>query len=199
MPRFALWQASFVFLLLGVSSCQRRQVTVPVPPAPVTSQPASHQPPAPAASNSGASSTETTTQPEAPGNYQVNKPAPAAKKPARPAASPAPAAASTGTTTPAASTPTTAPVTPAPKLGDILTPDEQKQYSASIDQSLSRAQSSLNSIAGRQLNKDQQAQVEQIRNFMEQARATRSSDAAGAKSLAERAEVLARDLAAVFR
>ena len=47
-----------------------------------------------------------------------------------------------------------------------------------------------------QLNKDQQAQVEQIRNFVQQAQSTRASDPAGAKSLAERAEVLARDLAA---
>ena len=199
MPRFPLLQASFVLLLLSVSSCQRRQVTVPVPPAPVTSQPA--PPPTPAANSSGTPSSETGAQPETPSTYQVNKPAPAqaAKKPARPAASPAPAAASSGTTTPAAQAPAAAPTTPAPKLGDILTPDARKQYGASIDQSLSHAQASLNSIAGRQLNKDQQAQVDQIRNFMEQARTSRDSDAAGAKSLAERAEVLARDLAATFR
>ena len=48
------------------------------------------------------------------------------------------------------------------------------------------------------MNKDQQADVEQIRNFIKQAETTRSSDPAGAKSLAERAEVLARDLAASF-
>jgi hypothetical protein len=83
-------------------------------------------------------------------------------------------------------------------LGDILTPDEQRQYNAAIDQSLSHAQASLNSIGGRQLNKDQQAQLEQIRNFMQQAQSTRGSDPAGAKSLSERAEVLARDLAASF-
>jgi hypothetical protein len=87
---------------------------------------------------------------------------------------------------------------PAPKLGDILTPDEQRQYLAAIDQSLSRAQNSLNSIRERQLNKDQQAEVEQIRNFMQQAQGSRSLDPAGAKSLAGRAEVLARDLAANF-
>jgi hypothetical protein len=83
-------------------------------------------------------------------------------------------------------------------LGDILTPDEQKQYTASIDQSLTHARASLNSIGGRQLNQDQQRQVEQIRNFIEQAQKTRATDLAGAKSLAERAEVLARDLAASF-
>jgi len=48
------------------------------------------------------------------------------------------------------------------------------------------------------LNQDQQRQVEQIRNFIEQAQKTRATDLAGAKSLAERAEVLARDLAASF-
>ena len=169
MPRFALLQASFIFLLARASSCQRRQVAVPVPPAPVTSQPASQQPPAPAANNSGAPSTETTTQPEDPSHYQVNKPAQAAKKPVVRPTSPAPAAASTGTTTPAASTPTPAPATPAPKLGDILTPDEQKQYSASIDQSLSRAQSQPEFHRGTAVEQDQQAQVEQIRNFMQQA------------------------------
>jgi hypothetical protein len=66
--------------------------------------------------------------------------------------------------------------------------------SASIDQSLSRAQASLNSLARRQLNKDQQAEVEQIRSFMQQAQGMRGSDPTGAKSLAARAEVLARDL-----
>ncbi len=48
------------------------------------------------------------------------------------------------------------------------------------------------------MTRDQQAQVEQIRNFMQQAQSTSASDAAGAKSLSERAEVLARDLAASF-
>jgi hypothetical protein len=127
--------------------------------------------------------------------YQVNKvppPAPAAKKPARPA--PAPAA--TLPAPPPAGPP--APAAPAPKLGDVLTADEQQKYTAAIDQSLSKAQTSLNAIGARQLNKDQQADVEQIRNFIKQAETARSSDPAGAKSLAERAEVLARDLAASF-
>jgi ABC-type sugar transport system substrate-binding protein len=137
----------------------------------------------------------TTTHPQEQSPYQVSKPAqptPAAKKPTRAPTAPAPAAASS---TPP---PPPAPAAPAPKLGDILTPDEQKQYNAAIDQSLSRAQASLNSVGGRQLSKDQQAQLEQIRNFIQQAQAARGSDPAGGKSLSERAEVLARDLAASF-
>ena len=128
--------------------------------------------------------------------YQVNKvpppAAPAAKKPTRPVTAPAATLPSPPPAGPAA------PAAPAPKLGDVLTANEQQKYTAAIDQSLSKAQTSLNAIGGRQLNKDQQADVEQIRNFIKQAETTRSSDPAGAKSLAERAEVLARDLAASF-
>jgi hypothetical protein len=136
----------------------------------------------------------TTTHAQEPSPYQVNKPpqpTPAAKKPPRTATAPAPAAPSTPATPPA-------PAAPAPKLGAILTPDERKQINAAIDQSLSHAQASLNSVGGRQLSKDQQSQVEQIRNFIGQAQTTRGSDPAGAKSLSERAEVLARDLVASF-
>ncbi len=79
-----------------------------------------------------------------------------------------------------------------------MTPDQQKQLNAAIDQSLSRAQASLASIANRELTKDQQGLAEQIRNLMQQAQTSRSSDLPGAKSLAERAEVLAKDLAGSF-
>jgi hypothetical protein len=191
-------QASFVLLLLGMSACQRRPGAVPVPPAPATSQPAQQQPTAPAASNSAAPNSQPATQPEAPGSYQVNKPAPAAKKPARPAASPAPVPASSATPTPAAPPPPPAP-TPAPKLGDVLTADERKQLGSAIDQSLANAQASIDHIRGRQLTAAQAEDLEQIRNFVKQAQTTRESDPGGAKSLAERAEVLARDLAAMFR
>jgi hypothetical protein len=197
MSRFPHLQASFVFLLLGASSCQKRQVSAPVTPAPVSSQPAA-QTPGSATSTSGNPPAQTTTPGQEPSTtYQLNKPAVAAKKPARPTAAPTPAAASSAPVTPAVQ-PSTAPSDP-PKLGDILSADEVKQYNASIDQSLSRAQTSLNAVVGRQLSKDQQADVEQIRSFMAQAKATRASDPSGAKSLAQRADVLARDLAARFR
>lgn len=78
----------------------------------------------------------------------------------------------------------------------MLTADEQKQYNASIDQSLGRAQASLDQIKERRLTPVQADEAEQIANFMKQAQAARASDPAGAKSLAERAEVLAKDLAA---
>ena len=166
---------------------------MPIPAPPTANQPAPTGS-APAAANTDSPSSGAAAHSEETAPYQVNKPpepAPAAKKPARSATAPAVAS----PTLPAAP----ASPSPPPKLGDVLTPDEQKQYNTSIDQSLSHAQNSLNSIGGRQLSKDRQAEVEQIRNFMQQAQATRASDPAGAKSLAARAEVLARDLAASFR
>jgi len=190
MPRFPFLQAIFVSIAIGVSSCHQRQVAVPVPapPAPAADRPAA-QTPATAAGAPPSSTPNATEQAPEPAPYQVNKPPQAARKPARPAPTPAAAASS-----PAPATPSADP----PKLGDVLTPDEQKQLSAAIDQSLSRAQASLNSIVGHRLNSSQAEDVEQIRKFMDQAKATRASDPAGAKSLAQRAEVLARDLAAGF-
>jgi hypothetical protein len=41
--------------------------------------------------------------------------------------------------------------------------------------------------------------VQQVQNFIQQAQATRKTDLAAAKSLAERAEVLAKDLLASLR
>jgi hypothetical protein len=194
MPRFPRFEAGFALLLLVLElACQKRQVSVPVPTPPARTQPAS---PAPAVTSSQPASPATTAQPDEQNPYQVNKPpqpTPAVKKPARSAAAPAP-------TAPPAPTPAAAlaPAAAPPKLGDVLTTDEQRQYSAAIDQSLSHAQTSLSSIGGQQLNKEQQAELEQIQGFMQRARATRESDPAGAKSLSQRAEVLARDLAASF-
>ena len=197
MPRSSRLQACLLLFLVWESACHTRQVAVPLPPPPAAAVPPPSPAPVPAAPSSEQPKPVTTTHPQEPAPYQVNKPAqpppvPAAKKPARSTTAPTPA--------PPATAPASAPPAPAPppKLGDILTADEQKQFSVAIDQSLAHAQASLSTIAARQLNKDQQAEVEQIRNFIQQAQGTRGSDPAGAKSLAERAEVLARDLAASF-
>jgi len=199
MSRFWYLQGALALVLVLEPACRKRQVAVPVPPQPAAaSQPQAAEPPATPSQTSatpqpGAATTNNTQQ----SPYQVNRPAQpsptAAPKSSRPAAPPSPQA--TPATPPASAT---APVQP-PQLGDIVTPDQQRQYNAAIDQSLSRAQASLTSLANRALNKDQQGLVEQIRNIMQQAQASRSSDLPGAKSLAARAEVLAKDLAGSFR
>ena len=94
------------------------------------------------------------------------------------------------------------PVPPAalpPRLGDVLTQQQQRQLNAAIDQSLVQAQKSLTGVGNRPLSNDQRAAVEQIRNFMQEAEKLRGSNLAAARSLAERAEVLARDLAATLK
>ncbi len=195
-----------MFLVVGATACHKRQVAVPVPPPPQPPRTAPVPSPEPAAEATvEPPAATTTTHPEDPSRYQVNKPpqsTPAVRKPPRAAAATVPAnapAANGAAASPAPAGAAPAAPAPAPKLGDVISADEQKQLNNSIDQSLSRAQGSLNALGGKQLNKDQQAEVEQIRKFIQQAQSARSSDPAGAKSLAERAEVLARDLAATFR
>jgi hypothetical protein len=76
----------------------------------------------------------------------------------------------------------------------MLTPEQQRQFNADIDQSLERSQASLRAVGNRQLTQQQRADVDEIRNFIRQAGATRQADLPAAKRLAERAEVLARNL-----
>ena len=185
-----------VVLVVVESSCHRHRVAAPVPPpaANLTPEPPAQQvPPTKPLEQPPAIQPAPTPAPPAVVNpaqtYQVNRP-PEPKKP------------KTATTTPAAAqpqpAPAPAPVAP-PRLGDILSVDQQREYNTAIDQSLSRAQTSLGSIGNRQLNQEQQSLVEQIRSFMQQAQESRKSDLPGAKRLAERADVLAGDLAASFR
>lgn len=198
-PRLTLlcYQGAIVLLLLE-PACRRKQVAVPVPPppAPISQPHSSDQPttPAPDSSAKPAGPAAPSSNPQQ-SPYQVNKPA------QPPPAAPRKASRSTAppSTPPGAPAPSPAPPAQAPVLGDIVTPDQQRQLNAAIDQSLSRAQASLASIANKELSKDQQALVEQIRNIIQQAQGVRSSDLPGAKSLAERAEVLAKDLAGSFR
>jgi hypothetical protein len=193
-----------VLLVLTTSSCHKKQVAVPVPsePVPAVTAPAAEaphqQPPAPA-QPATAPATTTPAAPSTPrddGQYQKNKPPdqpPPPKHPAHPAA-PAPTAPATQSPPPAAAAPADT-----PRLGDILTPDQQRQYNTAIDVSLAHAQASLGFIATRQLSKEQQATVAEIQNFMQQAQEKRKNELAAAKSLAERAEVLSHDLVASLR
>jgi len=126
--------------------------------------------------------------------YQRNKPPdqpPPPKRAARPAGPPPPLV--QGPTQTNAAPPET------PHLGDVLTEDQQKQYNAAIEQCLTHAQTSLGALANRQLSQEQQATMAQVQSFMQQAQEKRKTDLAAAKSLAERADVLASDLVASVR
>jgi hypothetical protein len=189
-----------VLLVLTGSSCRKKQVAVPVPLAPAAEAPQqepTQAPPMvthPAIEPAPAAPTPAQSPPaKDESRYQKSRPADAQPPPkhvARPS-------------TPAPVQPSPAPTNTAPaetpQLGDILSPEQQHQFNAAIDLSVAHAQTSLSSITNRQLTREQEATVAQVLNFIQQAQEKRKNELGAAKSLAERAEVLAHDLAASLR
>ncbi|MCS6954512.1 MAG: hypothetical protein RMK57_13705 [Bryobacterales bacterium] len=92
-----------------------------------------------------------------------------------------------------------APPAPPPQLKQILTPEQRVALERSINHRLSRARATLAALRGKSLNAQQATVVEQIRTFIRQAEEARSRDLLRASNLAERADVLARELAAALR
>ena len=175
MLRFLRASSLAVLLAAFESDCSKRHTAAPVPSTPLAMPAETAPPPAPSTS--------------APG--QTPQPQP-------PPPSPPPASTPPRSTRPAEPNSSAQPSS-APRLGDILTTEQERQYNSAIDQSLARTQSSLGAIANRKLTKEQQAVVAQIQSFVQQAQTTRKSNLPAARSLAERADVLARDLAGSLR
>jgi uncharacterized hydantoinase/oxoprolinase family protein len=86
-----------------------------------------------------------------------------------------------------------------PQLRPILTPAEAKQLDRAISNRVARARAVLRSVEGKTLTRQQSATVRQIVNFIGQAEAAQKTDLQRAGNLAERAEVLADDLARQIR
>ncbi len=98
--------------------------------------------------------------------------------------------------TPTAPAQPTQPAAESPiRLGRALGADEQRALNANIDEHLANAQRVLLSLAGKRLNRQQTDSAEHVKSFIAQAVETRKTDLAAARSLAERADVLASDLA----
>ena len=76
----------------------------------------------------------------------------------------------------------------------MLSSTEARQYNLALDQSLSRTQDNLSLLANRHLTADQQSSVREIEELLRQANATRKVDLTSARALADKAQVLARDL-----
>jgi hypothetical protein len=83
-----------------------------------------------------------------------------------------------------------------PRLGPVLTRDERRQRSRLIDRDLDAARRIVTGIVGRDLTAEQINTVRRIREFLRQTDEARSRDPALARNLADRAALLARDLAA---
>jgi hypothetical protein len=174
MLRFLRASSLAVLLAAFESDCSKRHVAAPAPSTPLAAPAETAPAPAPATSAPAAPAQTPQPQPPPPSPPPASTP-PRSTRPAEPNSSAQPNS--------------------APRLGDILTTEQERQYNSAIDQSLARTQSSLGAIANRKLTKEQQAVVAQIQSFVQQAQTTRKSNLPAARSLAERADVLARDLA----
>ena len=91
------------------------------------------------------------------------------------------------------------PPAPAPLLRPILTLSQTQELERTIADRVSRAQGILRSLDGRRLSRSQAAAASQIRTFIAQAEQARKADLLRANNLAERAVVLALDLAQQMR
>ncbi len=88
---------------------------------------------------------------------------------------------------------------PVPRLGQILTSEERQAYHRTIDNSIEAARRNLAVILNHTLRPDQMEAVRRIRAFINQAETARERDLTLAKNLADRALLLAEDLARSFR
>ena len=86
-----------------------------------------------------------------------------------------------------------------PQLGKILTADQRRAYDRAIERSIQSVRQTLAGIVDRSLTPDQINAVRRIRGFLSQAEAARKHDPAIAKNLADRARLLAQDLAQFLR
>ena len=190
------WNIS-VFLLAGiiVPACQKKHPNFTAPPPPQPQQIA----PAPA---------EFPQPPEvAPEPNQTVMPAPSLPPEVPPPPAPAtpqprarrPAPSDTRAQPSPTEVPTPAQTAEPPRLGTKTTPERERDLNTQIDQSLNNAETSLRAIQNRALSKDQEGVVAQVRSFIRQAREMRVSDLPAARSLAQRAEILAGDLAGSIR
>lgn len=83
---------------------------------------------------------------------------------------------------------------PAPRLGQIFTAEQLRDYNRAVDESLDRVRRVLGSVAGRNLNPELSEIVSRIQTFQRQAEQAREQDLVTAVNLARRADLLAQDL-----
>jgi hypothetical protein len=113
-----------------------------------------------------------------------------------PAAGPPPAPPRPPTPVRVVVAPPTPPVEPAPlpKLEQIFTADQLREYNRNIDDSLERVKRVVATVSGRRLNPELTSILNRIQTFQKQAEQARESDLVTAVNLARRADLLAQDL-----
>jgi len=157
------------------------QMPTPKPAAPAKPEP---MPPPPKVDTQ----TPLSTVPAPP--EQIDLPEPPPQPPRRPRR-PAPSATQT---VPPETPPPQQPAPEPPKLVQLLTPAEQRRYQGELEKYLRNAEAIVATAGTRTLNSQQADLVVRIRAFAQQAREQREQDLMTARNLAQRADVLARDL-----
>ena len=76
----------------------------------------------------------------------------------------------------------------------MLSAEQQAAYTSAIAEAVAQARQALDGLARRNLNAEQRATADRVRTFLTQAEAARKDDLVRARSLAERANILAQDL-----
>ncbi len=200
--------AAFALLCLAASGCglfhKKGKFPQPVPPAPATGQAPQSGPLTPALDTLP----ETLAQPPAPtppppaqvAPPPADEPEPAVPKPERkpPAHRVTPRVA---VEPPAEAAPPAPPPKPPEiqELAPMMSEQEMRDLNRAIDAALSSAEQNLRAVRLREKNTRQQSMQDQADAFVRQARETRSSDPTAAKSLAERADQLSRELVSTYR
>ncbi len=82
----------------------------------------------------------------------------------------------------------------APKLGPLFTPEQTREYTKDLEESLERVKRALTALARKRLKRDEVMTVERIRTFQKQGEQARQEDLVTAVNLAKRADLLAQDL-----
>ena len=181
-----------VLLSVATTSCWFRKTPAVFTPPPPQSRPQTVDakeppalPPPPDIEGDRTATLPPPTQETMPPPLEPPKPPPprrgnVATTPPKPAPPPAP--------TPTPETP------PAPKLGQIYTAEQLREYNRAIDESLDRVRKTLAVVAGKNINAEQSEIADRIRTFQRQAEQAREQDLVTAVSLARRADLLAKDL-----
>lgn len=181
--------ALILALTMGCTSCLFRKpsprvfVPPPRPPRPpIPSQPPT-LPPDPGIELKAETVTE--IEPAMPPLLEPPPPPRRAATPPPPKPSPSPSA------------PPNAPEVPqpaAPKLTQIFTDDQLKEYNKALDDSLERVRQALAVVGAKRLNREQREIAGRVQVFQKQAEMAREQDLVTAVNLAKRADILAQDL-----
>ena len=89
---------------------------------------------------------------------------------------------------------TPAPTPALPQLGRLLTADQRREYNRMISQNVIAAQASLDLLQKRPLREAQRSAIERVRSFLVQVDEARRTDLELARSLSDRARLLAEDM-----